>query len=74
MKVRILNHRELSKGVKEVTVANIYDKKESVLTLTDKSYTNFVKYVMYLWSGNQTTRDIVTKVVKNNDCYCFYRV
>lgn len=74
MKVRILKHQELRNGVKEITVSNIYDKKKSVLTLTGKSYTNFVKFVMYLWSGNQTTSDIITKVVKNKDCYCFYRV
>ena len=73
MRVRILNHREISNGVKEVTVENVHTKERLTFTLTGQSYKNFIKYVMYLWSNDLMTSDVITKIV-NKDCYCFYRV
>lgn len=73
MKVKILNHEEIEKGVKRVDAIDIFTKKPLSLTLSGESYKNFVKYIMYLWSGNQTSKDVVTKVIKNGGYY-FYKV
>ena len=74
MKVRILDHTEIRNGVKEITLFNVYTKEKIKLTLEGDSYRNFVKYVMYLWSNNQRSDEVVTKVVDNKNYYCFYRV
>ena len=74
MKVRITDHKELSSGVKNVSAVDIYSGKPVELTLTGDSYRNFVKYVMYLWSGDQSSKDVVTKIIHNDKGYCFYKV
>ena len=73
MKVRILNHYEVHKGTKKVDVENIFTAARQTLVLNGQSYTNFVKYIMYLWGGDHRSTDVVTKVVDRGGCYCFFK-
>lgn len=73
MKVKIIDHKEIKNGIKEITIVNIHTKEKLQMVLTGESYSNFVKYVMYLWSNDLCSYDVITKVVKNKDCYCFYK-
>lgn len=67
MKIKILSHKEIKPGVKEVVYIDLNIQEKKTITLTGASYENFVKYVMSLWNEDTITTDVETKIVVNKD-------
>lgn len=72
MIIEILNHNDTAKGTKQLLVRDVYSGLQQKVLLSGRSYDNFVRYAMYLWSDGLKTTDVRTKIKENAGAYCFY--